>query len=47
MGLCDSNITVHMPGGEIKIVVSKDYSITMTGPVTKVAEGLISEEMFS
>lgn len=47
LGLCDSNITVHMPGGEIKIVVSKDYSITMTGPVTKVAEGLISEEMFS
>ena len=36
-----------MPGGEIKIVVSKDYSITMNGPVTKVAEGLIADEMFS
>lgn len=46
LALCDSNITVHMPGGEIQIVVSQDYSITMTGPVTKVAEGLISEEIF-
>ena len=34
-----------MPGGEIEIVISNDYSIIMTGPVTKVAEGLISEEI--
>jgi diaminopimelate epimerase len=46
LGLCDSNITVHMPGGEIEIVVSNNFSITMTGAVTKVAEGLISEEIF-
>ncbi len=46
LGLCDSKITVHMPGGEIEIVVSNNYSITMTGAVTKVAEGLISEEIF-
>ena len=46
LGLCDSNITVHMPGGGIDVVVSNDFSITMSGAVTKVAEGLISEEMF-
>ena len=46
LGLCDSNITVHMHGGEIDIVVSNDFSITMTGAVTKVAEGLISDEIF-
>jgi len=46
LGLCDSNITVHMPGGKIEIVLSKDRSITMTGAVTKVAEGLISDEIF-
>jgi diaminopimelate epimerase len=46
LGLCDSNITVHMPGGKIEIVLSKDHSITMTGAVTKVAEGLISDEIF-
>jgi diaminopimelate epimerase len=46
LGLCDSNITVHMPGGKIEIVVSNNYSITMTGAVTKVAEGVISREIF-
>ncbi len=46
LSLCDSNITVHMPGGEIKIVISNNYSVTMTGTVTKIAEGVISEEMF-
>ena len=46
LGLCDSEIKVHMPGGQIDIIVSDDFSITMTGPVTKVAEGKISEEIF-
>lgn len=44
--LCDSNITVHMPGGNLDITVSDNFSITMTGPVVKVAEGVISEEIF-
>ena len=46
LGLCDSKITVHMPGGDIDIEVGADYSVRMTGPVTKVFEGTISEEMF-
>ncbi|MCK4913745.1 MAG: diaminopimelate epimerase [Planctomycetes bacterium] len=46
LGLCDSQIKVHMPGGQINITVSDDFSITMTGSVTKVAEGKISEEVF-
>jgi len=46
LGLCDSNITVHMPGGQIEIVVSNDFSVRMTGPVTKVADGAISDEIF-
>ena len=46
LGLCDANIKVHMPGGRLDIVVSDDFSITMTGPVTKVAEGVISESIF-
>lgn len=46
LGLCDSKITVHMPGGNIDIAVGADYSVRMTGPVTKVFEGAISEEMF-
>jgi len=46
LGLCDSEINVHMPGGQIEIVISDDFSITMTGAVTKIADGIIAEEMF-
>ncbi len=46
LGLCDSNIAVHMPGGQIDIVVSDDFSVRMTGPVTRVADGAISDEIF-
>lgn len=46
LGLCDSQITVHMPGGEIAISLTDDYSVTMTGPVQKVADGVISDELF-
>ena len=46
LGLCDSSITVNMPGGNILIEIGEDFSIQMTGSVTKVAEGIMSEEMF-
>ncbi len=46
LNLCDSSITVHMPGGIILIEIAQDFSIQMTGSVTKVAEGIISEEIF-
>ncbi|MBW2100508.1 MAG: diaminopimelate epimerase, partial [Deltaproteobacteria bacterium] len=47
LGLCDSQVLVHMPGGELEISISEDYSISLTGPVTKIAEGTLSPEMFS
>lgn len=47
LALCDSKITVHMPGGNIDIALGADYSVRMTGPVAKVFEGTISKEMFS
>lgn len=37
IGLCDENITVHMPGGKIGIEIGDDYAIRMTGPATHVA----------
>lgn len=46
LGLCDSDITVHMPGGQIKIQFGDNFSATMTGTVTKVCDGIISNEMF-
>ncbi len=46
LGLCGSDITVHMPGGNINIHFSKGFLATMTGPVTKVCEGEMMREMF-
>lgn len=46
LGFCDSDITVHMPGGKIKIQLDDDFVATMTGQVTKVCDGNISDEMF-
>lgn len=44
LGLCDPEITVHMPGGTIGITVSDRFFIVMTGPVLKIGEGTIAEE---
>jgi diaminopimelate epimerase len=47
LGLVDGNVTVHMPGGQLSIKIAPDFSIRMTGPVVRVAEGTIDPEMFS
>lgn len=44
LGLCDSEITVRMPGGELAITVSDNYEVNMTGPVARVAQGEIERE---
>ncbi len=46
LGLCDSPITVHMPGGQLHITIDENFAVTMTGPVTRIAEGQLSDEMF-
>jgi len=46
LGFCNSHVGVHMPGGKIDITLSADFSISMSGSVTKVCEGTIHEEMF-
>ena len=46
LGFCDSHIAVNMPGGTIQITVSNDFSISMVGPVVKIAEGAISNDIF-
>jgi len=46
LGLCDSQITVHMPGGKIEIKIAEDFAISMTGTVTRVAEGVFFPEIF-
>jgi diaminopimelate epimerase len=46
LGLCDSDITVHMPGGEIRMQFQNGFFATMTGQVTRVSEGVMAKEMF-
>ena len=46
LGLCASDITVHMPGGSLFIRLSDTFTATMTGPVQRVYEGVIDPEMF-
>ncbi|KST68145.1 diaminopimelate epimerase [Mastigocoleus testarum] len=46
LGLCDTKITVKMPGGLISIRVNEDFNIIMSGAVTQVASGKISQEIF-
>ena len=44
IGLCDRDITVHMPGGKIAIYIDDVFSIRMTGPATRVASMNFDEE---
>ena len=44
IGLCDRDITVHMPGGKIAIHIDSGFAIRMTGPATRVASMNFDEE---
>ncbi len=46
LGLCEPDILVHMPGGRLRIQFYEDYFATMTGPVTKICDGVMAHEMF-
>ncbi len=46
LGLCGNEIVVHMQGGDLNIKLDDDFFVTMTGPVTKIASGIISEEIY-
>ena len=46
LGFCDSPITVHMPGGQLHIAIDENFTITMTGPVTRIAEGQCPKRCF-
>jgi diaminopimelate epimerase len=39
LGLVDNDITVHMPGGELRIEIAPDGQIQMTGPVEGTFQG--------
>ncbi|MBO6103154.1 MAG: diaminopimelate epimerase [Opitutales bacterium] len=43
LGLCDGDITVHTPGGDIFINITPDFYVTMGGSVTPVGRYEMSE----
>jgi len=47
LGLCGSQINVHCPGGVIEISIGDDWSIRMSGAVTKVCVGELAAEAFA
>ena len=44
MGARDQNITVEMPGGEIKLEIDEEFKVKMTGPATRVASMELDSE---
>lgn len=46
LGLCDSKIMVHMPGGNLDIWFREGFHAIMTGPVVRIGEGEIDDDMF-
>ena len=47
LGLVGESVTVHLPGGQLSIEIGTGYSIRLTGPVTRVGEGMMHPELFS
>ena len=45
LGLVDSPITVHMPGGELLIEIDDSGSVHMTGPAEGVMEGTFHKDL--
>jgi len=47
LGLCDNEISVHMPGGSIHVTVSDSFEIEIRGEVRKVADGIFSDDFIA
>jgi diaminopimelate epimerase len=46
LGQCDGDVIVSMPGGDLEIGVGRGFELTMLGPVRKVAEGRLADELW-
>lgn len=44
-GLTERNLTIKMPGGNLKIEIGEDWEIRMTGEVREIASGYLSSEL--
>ena len=46
MGLADSKVSVHMPGGILDIEINPDQTVSMTGSVQYIGDISLAEEFF-
>lgn len=46
LGLTEPEVAVHMPGGRLEILIDENNAVTLTGPVTRVASGVLDDEIF-
>ena len=44
-GLTNKNVTIKMPGGELKINIDANWNIRLTGEVSEIAIGILSNEL--
>ncbi len=47
LGMCQAQLTVQSPGGEIDISIGADWSVQMAGAVGKICEGRLSSDLFA
>jgi diaminopimelate epimerase len=40
-GWCESPVTVHMPGGELRVELDEDARTTLVGPAEEICEGVL------
>ncbi|MGQ8337253.1 diaminopimelate epimerase [Sunxiuqinia sp. A32] len=46
-GLTERNVTMKMPGGELKLQIADNWEIQMTGEVREIASGYLSSELLA
>jgi diaminopimelate epimerase len=43
-GLTDRRVTVESPGGELRVAVAENWDLTLTGPVSEICRGTLSDD---
>lgn len=45
LGLTENNLTIKMPGGQLKVEIDEEWEIKMTGEVREIVSGVLSAEL--
>lgn len=44
LGHCGPSINIHMPGGRLRVEIDPDERVRLSGPVSRIASGILSPE---